>query len=70
MNLFVNGEPRAHEADTVEALFRAEAEEAGIEGPQGVAIALNGRVLRRRDWAETAIREGDRIEIVRAMQGG
>lgn len=70
MNLSVNGEPREREADTVEALFRIEAEESGIEGPQGVAIALNGRVLRRRDWAQTALREGDRVEIVRAMQGG
>ena len=70
MNLFVNGEPREREADTVEALFRIEAEETGIPGPQGVAIALNGRVLRRRDWAQSSINEGDRVEIVRAMQGG
>lgn len=70
MNLFVNGEPREREAGSVEALFRIEAEETGIESPQGVAIALNGRVLRRRDWGDTPISEGDRIEIVRAMQGG
>ncbi|MGH1572546.1 sulfur carrier protein ThiS [Methylobacterium sp. P31] len=70
MRLFINGEPREREAATVEALFRIEAEEIGIEGPQGVAIALNGRVLRRRDWKETPIAEGDRVEIVRAMQGG
>lgn len=70
MKLFVNGEPRESEAATVEALFRIEAEEAGIEDPQGIAIALNGRVLRRKDWAETAVTPGDRIEIVRAMQGG
>lgn len=70
MKLFVNGEPRDCEADTVEALFRVEAEETGLDSPQGIAIALNGRVLRRKDWAETAITPGDRIEIVRAMQGG
>ncbi|MCJ2015817.1 sulfur carrier protein ThiS [Methylobacterium sp. J-076] len=70
MKLFVNGEPRDCEAATVEALFRIEAEETGIAGAQGIAIALNGRVLRRRDWAETTITPGDRIEIVRAMQGG
>ena len=70
MKLSVNGEPREYEADSVEALFRIEAEETGLAGPQGVAIALNGRVLRRRDWGETKLREGDRVEIVRAMQGG
>ena len=70
MRLFINGEPRDREAETVDALFRLEAEETGIESPQGVAIALNGRVLRRRDWGETPVAEGDRVEIVRAMQGG
>jgi sulfur carrier protein len=70
MRLFVNGAPRDYAAETVDALFRLEAEESGIESPQGVAIALNGRVLRRRDWEQTPVSEGDRIEIVRAMQGG
>ncbi len=70
MRLFVNGEPRESEAQTVEALFLSEAEETGLDGPQGIAIALNGRVLRRKDWGETTITPGDRIEIVRAMQGG
>ncbi len=70
MKLFINGEPREREAETVDALFRQEAEETGLESPQGVAIALNGRVLRRRDWDATPVAEGDRIEIVRAMQGG
>ncbi|MCJ2051965.1 sulfur carrier protein ThiS [Methylobacterium sp. J-070] len=70
MTIYINGEPRERVADTVDALFRLEAEESGIESPQGVAIALNGRVLRRRDWDETPIADGDRVEIVRAMQGG
>ncbi|MCJ2088321.1 sulfur carrier protein ThiS [Methylobacterium sp. E-005] len=70
MKLFINGEPRERDAETVDALFRQEAEERGIESPQGVAIALNGRVLRRRDWGATPVAEGDRVEIVRAMQGG
>ncbi len=70
MTIYINGEPRERVAETVDALFRLEAEESGIESPQGVAIALNGRVLRRRDWDETPIADGDRVEIVRAMQGG
>ncbi|MCJ2062801.1 sulfur carrier protein ThiS [Methylobacterium sp. J-088] len=70
MKVFINGEPRERDAGTVNALFRQEAEESGIESPQGIAIALNGRVLHRRDWDETPVAEGDRVEIVRAMQGG
>jgi sulfur carrier protein len=70
MKLIVNGEPREREAADIERLFRIEAEEAGIETPQGIAIALNGRVVRRRDWAATPLADGDRVEIVRAMQGG
>lgn len=70
MKVTVNGRTRESEAADIEALFRAEAEETGIEGPQGIAIALNGNVVRRRDWSLTPLREGDRIEIVRAIQGG
>lgn len=70
MKLLVNGEMRDLAVETIAALFQAEADETGIESPQGVAIALNGRVLRRRDWDETPVAEGDRVEIVRAMQGG
>jgi len=70
MRLTVNGEARDSTAADLDALFREEAEETGIESPQGIAIALNGCVVRRRDWATTALGEGDRVEIVRAMQGG
>lgn len=70
MKLTVNGTPRDSDVADIEALFRIEAEETGIESPQGIAIALNGRVVRRRDWAQTPLGEGDRVEIVRAMQGG
>ncbi|NEU13861.1 sulfur carrier protein ThiS [Methylobacterium sp. BTF04] len=70
MRLTVNGQPRDCEAADLETLFQAEADETGIESPQGIAIAVNGRVVRRRDWAATALGDGDRVEIVRAMQGG
>ena len=38
--------------------------------PRGIAIALNGSVVPRSAWAVTALKPGDNIEIVRAMQGG
>ncbi|MFH6785697.1 MULTISPECIES: sulfur carrier protein ThiS [Methylobacterium] len=70
MKLLVNGEPRDSEAATLDALWRDETADLDLAGPQGFAIALNGAVVRQRDWAGTALAEGDRVEIVRAMQGG
>lgn len=70
MRLIVNGEPREQEAGDLASLFAIEAEDKALTGPQGIAIALNGRVVRRSEWAKTPLNEGDRIEIVRAMQGG
>ncbi len=70
MRLTVNGETAEREASDLAALFAAEAEERGIETSEGIAIAVNGRVVRRSAWPQTALNEGDRIEIVRAMQGG
>jgi len=37
---------------------------------RGVAVALNGRVVPRASWNETALQDGDEIEIIRAVQGG
>jgi sulfur carrier protein len=35
-----------------------------------VAVAVNGAVVRRALWQETALSAGDAIEIVRPLQGG
>lgn len=37
---------------------------------RGVAVAVNGVVVRRADWAVTPLRAGDAVEIVTAKQGG
>jgi sulfur carrier protein len=36
----------------------------------GVAAAVNGDVVPRRLWAATVLAEGDRVEVVTAVQGG
>ena len=43
----------------------------GIE-PQarGVAVAVGGEVVPRGDWATRAVRDGDHVEALTAMQGG
>ncbi|MEI8134825.1 MAG: sulfur carrier protein ThiS [bacterium] len=37
---------------------------------KGVAVALNEVVVFRAKWSDTIVRDGDRIEIIRATQGG
>lgn len=36
----------------------------------GVAVALNESVVRRQDWGDVTLAEGDTVEIVTAQQGG
>ncbi|MFG1841282.1 sulfur carrier protein ThiS [Micromonospora sp. DT228] len=38
--------------------------------PRGVAVAVNGEVVPRAGWATTALRDGDRVEVLTAAQGG
>ncbi len=38
--------------------------------PQQVAVAVNGEVVPRREWAAATVRDGDSVEIVRAVGGG
>ena len=36
----------------------------------GLAVARNGDVIPRRQWADIHLADGDRVEVVRAVQGG
>ena len=70
MRLNVNGEERDGPWGDLAALWRAETAGLELPNPKGFAIALNGAVVRRDAWASTTLRDGDSIEIIRAMQGG
>lgn len=37
---------------------------------RGVAVAVNGEVVPRTGWPATALRDGDRVEVLTAAQGG
>ncbi len=44
---------------------------AGVTGDsRGVAVAVDGEVVSRGDWDGTVLSEGQRVEVVRAVQGG
>ena len=70
MILTVNGEPRDSVVTNLADLWRLETEHLKLDGPKGYAIALNGALVRKDKWPSTTLTEGDRVEIVRAMQGG
>ena len=37
---------------------------------KGVAVAVDGEVVPRRSWADTALADGARVEVLTAVQGG
>ena len=67
LEIRVNGQDVSATAATIAELL---AEQAIEMGQRGIAVALNGSVVPRSVWGETALSPGDSIEIVRAMQGG
>lgn len=48
----------------------AEVVTALTEKPRGVAVAVNGEVVPRTGWPGATLREGDRVEVLTAAQGG
>jgi len=65
MRVIVNGEPREIAATRLDALLG----ELDYEGTH-FAIAVNYDVLPKSRWAETALNNGDEIEIITPRQGG
>lgn len=63
----LNGQEEVVAVATLAALLE---EKAVDVGQRGIAVAVNGEVVPRTAWADTPLRAGDRVEIVRARQGG
>jgi sulfur carrier protein len=61
----VNGESQIFVAESVVELLQR----LSIE-PRGVAVAIDGEVVRRSEWSEKKIEDGVAIEIVTAVAGG
>lgn len=66
MQVTINGETRvARQGDSVESLLQS----LGLV-PQKVAVERNGEIVPRSRYAETALRDGDRLEVVQFVGGG
>jgi sulfur carrier protein len=66
-SITVNGAIEPLAAPTIAALL---AQHGIAPDRRGVAVALNGVVVARVRWAETALAAGDAIEIIKALAGG
>ncbi|WP_340107227.1 sulfur carrier protein ThiS [Pikeienuella sp. HZG-20] len=65
MMIDVNGAPREIDAATLDIAL----EQLGWGGAR-VATALNGRFIPASARPDTPVAEGDRLEVLAAMQGG
>ncbi len=65
-NLLLNGDVRTIPAV---ASVRELIELLGIRSER-VAVELNRRVIKRVDWENTPVRDGDKLEIVQFVGGG
>jgi sulfur carrier protein len=68
MRVLLNGEDRllrdgATGPDAVEAI-------GADRDARGLAVALDGEVVPRAEWEHTALADGQRVEILQAVQGG
>ena len=65
MKVIVNGAPRDVDVASVEGLV-----EQLTTARRGVAVAVNGEVVPRSTWPVAPLRDGDRVEVLTASQGG
>ncbi|MFD5117011.1 sulfur carrier protein ThiS [Streptomyces sp. NPDC058220] len=66
VRISVNGEPRELAAATTLDILVA----ALTPAPSGVAAAVNETVVPRTRWSRTLLGDGDRVEVLTAVQGG
>ncbi|MFI8966690.1 sulfur carrier protein ThiS [Streptomyces sp. NPDC053493] len=66
LSVSVNGEVRVFEDPLSLAALVATLTAASA----GVAAALNETVVPRGEWATTLLGDGDRVEVLTAVQGG
>ena len=65
MKLIINGNEREFSASNVAALIDA----LEMKGDR-VAVELNGEIVSRSRWAESTLKDGDKLEIVHFVGGG
>ncbi|OQO92757.1 thiamine biosynthesis protein ThiS [Saccharomonospora piscinae] len=69
MRVSVNGEQRElADGSTVADVVGTAVGDAN--GARGIAVAVDGEVVRRGHWPEVVVADGAEVEILTAVQGG
>jgi sulfur carrier protein len=68
MTIELNGRPT--EVPSGARVGDAISQAGGDPQRRGVAVAIDGAVVPRSEWERTELREGQRVEVVGAIQGG
>lgn len=68
MNVTINGTPRTVTGEPTVAQLLEQLRVPTARG--GIAVCVNGEVVRRADWEQIMLNAADEIEIVQATQGG
>ena len=67
MDIIVNSKPVTIEDDfTIQQYL----DSLGLSNKKAIAVAVNGEIVRKDEYSEFFITEGDSMEIVRAIGGG
>lgn len=66
MRLVINGKEQSFESPLTLAQL---VEQLGMKGDR-VALELNREIVSRTQWADTALNDGDKLEIVHFVGGG
>ena len=67
MMITINGNSHVLKQElSLSELFRLHA----IKDLKGVAVAVNERVITRSGWEEHVVKDGDKVLIIKATQGG
>ena len=69
MKLQINGEEREFANIPTPFTLSALVETLGMKADR-VAVELNREIVPRGQWTETALKEGDRLEVVHFVGGG
>jgi sulfur carrier protein len=68
VTIWLNGSESDLRAGTT--LEEAIAATGATPDTRGVAVAVDGEVVPRSEWETTELRDGQRVEVVQAVQGG
>lgn len=66
MKLTLNGESAELSGEGLADVLK----KLGVDEPRGVAIAVDGEVVPKSEWDAVVLKEGQSVEVVRAVQGG